>query len=230
MVEIIGILAISWLLIWLFEKGNLSVLGLKPVKRNLVYAAVLFVTTALCCASGFLMRMYFGEEQFMLNPAFSLSLVFTGIWLNVKSVLFEELLCRGVGLYILIKKLGQKWGIVISAVIFGVLHWLNEGAFGNIIQMAAVFAFTFSMGLLLAYSYAKTFSLYLPIAIHLGWNLTQNFIFPDGPFGNQILLTRIQPEVTVSYPVYFSMLLLPKISAILTGFFVVRRLKPGQNK
>ena len=108
MVEIIGILAISWLLIWLFEKGNLSVLGLKPVIRNLVYAAVLFVTTALCCASGFLMRMYFGEEQFMLNPAFSLSLVFTGIWLNVKSVLFEELLCRGVGLYILIKKLGQN--------------------------------------------------------------------------------------------------------------------------
>src|SRR5688572_5993798 len=104
MVEIIGLLAASWLLIWLFEKGNLSVLGLKPTKSRLKYSAILFITTAICCSTGFLMRIYFGKEEFALNPKLNISLALTGIGLTIKSVLFEELLSRGIILYILIKK------------------------------------------------------------------------------------------------------------------------------
>ena len=222
MVEIIGLLAVSWILIWLFEKGNLSILGLRPTKNRLRYAAILFMITALCCSTGFLMRILFAKEQFILNPKINTAFVFTGIWLTLKSVLFEELLSRGVLLYILIKKLGQKWAILISAIIFAALHWNNMGVSGDVKQMAIIFFWPFTFGLLFAYAYAKSLSLYLPIAMHFGWNLTQNLIFPDRLSGNTVVVSALQPIVTVSYFVYSTMFLFPKISAIVFDYLIVR--------
>lgn len=46
------------------------------------------------------------------------------------------------------------------------------------------------MGLLLAYGYAKAFSLYIPIGIHLGWNLTQIFIFSRGPTEDELFIQK----------------------------------------
>jgi membrane protease YdiL (CAAX protease family) len=106
MVGIIVQLALSWLIIWLFNKGNLKILGFFPTKRRLLDFGIFFFITAICCASDFFLRMYFAEQQWKLNPDISASLIFTGLWWNIKSVLFEELIFRGVLLYILIKKLG----------------------------------------------------------------------------------------------------------------------------
>lgn len=222
--ELILIIALSWGLIWLYERADLGVLGGRPTLERLKIGTILFVVTALCCASGFWMRTYFVQEQFALNPQISLELILMGIWLNFKSVLFEELLCRGVGLYILIKKLGQKWAIVISALVFGLLHILNGNALSNPVQTGLLFLYTFLMGLLLAYAFAKTRSIYAPFAIHFGWNLTQNFVFPGGPFGDFLLLSTAQPEVTVSYFVYFLMLLFPKVSAICIDYLYLKKL------
>jgi membrane protease YdiL (CAAX protease family) len=170
--------------------------------------------------------MYFAKEQYTINSKLTTSLIFSELWDNIRGVLTEELLCRGVVLYILIKKLGSKWAIIISSIIFGLLHWLNNGVFGNAIQMSIVFLFTFCMGLLLAFSYAKTFSILIPFAIHLGWNLTQNFIFPHKPERNHLFILAGQPPiVTVSYFVFFVMLLVPKISAIGLDYLIVRRQK-----
>lgn len=226
MLQLIGLLAISWLIVWLFDKRNLSVLGLMPTKDRLKLFFYLFIVTAICCSTTFLLKMYFAKEQYILNPKLTTSLIFSELWDNIRDVLTEELLCRGVVLYILIKKLGSKWAIIISSIIFGLLHWLNNGVFGNGIQMGIVFLFTFCMGLLLAFSYAKTFSILIPFAIHLGWNLTQNFIFPDRPEGNHLFILAAQPPiVTVSYFVFFAMLLLPKISAIGLDYLILRRQK-----
>lgn len=218
--ELVALIAFSWLLIWLFEKGNLSVLGLKPTVNRFKIFVLLFVLTALCCSTGFFMRMYFAKEVFALNPNLSTSLVLTGVWRVFASVLFEELLCRGVGLYILIKKIGQKWAILTSAAVFSFLH-INISS--NIVEMIATVSFTFFMGLILAYAYAKTGSLYAPFAIHFGWNLMQNFVFSEGPFGHQLFVSVLKPEVTVSYVVFFSLILLPKISAIVFNYLVFKK-------
>jgi uncharacterized protein len=220
--ELIALVLISWALIWFLEKKNLSVLGLALTKQRVKYSTILFIVTAICCASWFLMRMYFGQERFGLNPKANAGFIITGILIVFESVLFEELLCRGVGLYILIKKLGQKWAIVISATIFGLLHWLNDGVFGDWVQMLIIFAYTFTFGLVMAYAFAKSFSIYLPIAIHFGWNLVQNFIFPGNNPENSLFITIYQPVVTVSYLTYFTILLFPKISAIVLDFLIVR--------
>lgn len=226
MLQLIGLFAISWLIVWLFDKHNLSVLGLMPTRDRLKLCFYLFIVTVICCLTAFILKMYFAKEEYAINSKLTASLIFSELWDNFRGVLTEELLCRGVVLYILIKKLGSKWAIIISSIIFGLLHWLNNGVFGNPVQMSIVFLFTFCMGLLLAFSYAKTFSILIPFAIHLGWNLTQNFIFPDKPEGNHLFILAAQPPIViVSYFVFFVMLLVPKISAIGLDYLIVRRQK-----
>jgi uncharacterized protein len=226
MLQIIGLLAISWLIVWFFDKNNLSVLGLMPTKERLKLCFYLFIVTAICCSIAFVLKIYFAKEQYTLNSKLTTSLILSELWGNIRGILTEELLCRGILLYILIKKWGSKWAIIISAIIFGLLHWLNNGVFGNVIQMSIVFLFTFCMGLLLAFSYAKTFSILIPFAIHLGWNLTQNFIFPDKQEGNHLFILAAKPPiVTVSYFVFFIMLLVPKISAIGLDYLIIKRQK-----
>ncbi len=224
MIQLIGLLAISWLLIWLFEKGDLSVLGLTPTKDRLKYFAVLFFVSAILAATAFLLRMYFVKEEYTISQPLTAGSILLESWYQFRSVFTEELLCRGALLYILIKKIGQTKAVIVSALFFAVLHWLNAGVLGDPIQMTMVFAFTFAMGLLLAYSFARTFSLLIPFAIHFGWNLTQNYIFPDTATGNHIfILASPPPIVTISYLAFFTMLLFPKISVLVINYLLVKQ-------
>jgi len=226
MIGIIVQLAISWLLVWLFEKGDLKVLGFFPTKRRLLDFAFFFLVTAICCSSDFILRMLFAKQEWKLNPEFSFRLILSGTWWNIKSVLYEELIFRGVLFYMLIKKLGALKAIVLSAAAFGIYHWFSFEVIGDIKQMIFIFLATGFMGLLYAYGYAKTFSLFIPSAIHLGWNLTRSVVFSEGVIGNQLLVQeKPVQEVTVSYFVYFCILLLPMISALLINFFLLKKRK-----
>ncbi len=224
MLQILGLLALSWLLVWLFDRNNLCVLGFKPTKERLKLMALLFIVTAICCATTYLMKAYFLKEKYILNFWINANTILHGVWQTFRGVVTEELMCRGVLLYILIRKVKIKWAIIISSIAFGLLHWLNAGVFGNIILMCTIFLFTFTMGLLLAYAYIKTESILIPIAIHFGWNLTQNFIFPDPIDGFHIFILAEQPpSVTVSYFVFFLLIVFPKASAIGFNYFILKR-------
>ena len=142
MLGIIIQLALSWLLIWLFEKGNLSVLGFRPTRKRLIDFALFFVVTAVLCASGFFLKMLIAKQQWQLNPNFNLYTIANGTWFNIKSVLFEELIFRGVLFYLLIKKLGATKAIIISAVAFGIYHWFSHELFGNPGAMVTEFIVT----------------------------------------------------------------------------------------
>jgi len=226
MLQIIGLLVISWLLIWLFQKQNLTVLGLTPTKDRLKYFSILFIVSALFSATAFLLRMHFAKEVYTLTQSLTAKSILLETWYQFRTVLTEEVLCRGALLYILIKRIGQTKAILITSIFFAVLHWINAGVWGNLTQMTIVFTFTFAMGLLLAYSYARTYSLLIPFAIHYGWNLTQNYIFPETATGNHIFtLAAPPPTVTISYIAFFTMLLLPKISVIVVDFLIVKRHK-----
>ena len=227
MLGIIVQLLISWLIIWLFEKGNLGVLGFYPTKKRLLGFVLFFMVTALCSSSDFFMRMLFAKQEWELNPKLTADLILTGIWWNVKSVLFEELIFRGVLLYILIKKLGPVKGILISSIAFGIYHWYSHEVIGNPVQMAITFVTTGAMGLIYAYGYAKTFSLYIPIAIHLGWNLIRSVVFSETVIGEQLFVqVKPVPEVTVSYFIYFCIIYIPILSALLINFFMLKKMKP----
>jgi membrane protease YdiL (CAAX protease family) len=223
MIGIVVQLGISWLIVWLFEKKNLSVLGFYPSKRHLIDFILFFCIAAASCSLGFLMKIYFSGQVWQLNPALSASLILNGIWWNIKSVLFEELIFRGVLLYILIKRLGSLKAIIISAIAFGIYHWFSFGVIGSIVPMIVTFMTTATMGLLLAYGYSKTFSLYVPIAIHFGWNLTQIFIFSQGPIGNGVLVAANEDSFrTDSYFVFFLVTFLPMLLALGISFWLLK--------
>src|SRR5215831_9213701 len=152
MLGIIVELAASWLIVWLFQKKGLGVLGFNPTRRHITGFFLFLLLAASCCIAGFLLRMYFGEK-WEINPAFTGKLLAEGLWWNIKSVLFEELIFRGVILYILIKRLGPVPAIIISAVAFGIYHWFSYGILGNVNQMIIIFFVTGLMGLLLAWAY-----------------------------------------------------------------------------
>jgi len=154
MLGIIVQLLISWLIIWLFEKGNLNLFEFYPTKKRLTGFTIFFIVTALCCSSDFFMRMLFAKQQWELNPKLTTNLIVTGIWWNVKSVLFEELIFRSVLFYMLIKKLGHTKAILISAITFGMYHWFSHEVIGDIVQMLITFIITGTIGLVYAYSYS----------------------------------------------------------------------------
>ncbi len=224
MIGILVQLILSWVIIWVTERKNLSVLGFRPTASRLTGFFFFFFLSALICASGFFLKMIFGDQQWKLNPNTSLGFILSGTWWNIKSVLFEELIFRGVLLYILIKRVGSSKAMLISAAAFGIYHWFSFGVLGDPVQMIMVFFITGLMGLVLAYGYAKTFSLYIPIAIHFGWNLTQVFIFSGGPLGDGLFVpTKPGGFRTDSYLVFFVVTFLPLLLVLTINYILIRK-------
>ncbi|RZM05304.1 MAG: CPBP family intramembrane metalloprotease [Pedobacter sp.] len=224
MIGILVQLALSWLIAFLFARKNLSVLGLRPTAARLTDLMLFFALTAGFCALANLVRLHFTGEQLQLNPKFSFQLLLDGIWWNIKSVMFEELIFRGVILYLLIRKIGAMPAILISAIGFGIYHWFSFSVIGNPMQMLIVFLTTGCMGFVLATGYRKTFSMYIPIAVHLGWNFTHIFIFLQGPTGNGMFVTTAQHHFrTDSYFTFFLVIFGPLLLMLLVNYLLIVR-------
>lgn len=180
MAGIIVELIISGLLLWFFEKKHLTALGIgiEPKRmRDLGYG---FLGAAICCTVYHLLTTL----HWRFNKMFSLN----AIWWVLKSVLFEELAFRGALLYIAIKKLGVTKACILSALCFGIYHVFSYGAYGNPMNAIMIVLITGLVGLTLAYAFANTQSMYLPIGLHLGWNLINILVFSPGPLGKQLLV------------------------------------------
>ncbi len=228
MVGILIQLALSWLFIWYFEKEDLSVLGWKPSRKRLADFVIFFLITGFLCACGFFLKMIIAKQQWQVNPNFNGLQLADGVWWNVKSVLFEELIFRGVLFYWLIKKLGASRAILISATAFGIYHWFSHELFWHPQAMIMEFLVTGAMGLVLGYGFAKTGSLYVPVAIHLGWGIVQQVVFSDGPIGRQLFIEVMpRPIITVSYFSFLFMQLFALVSVLGINYLMLRRKGDG---
>ena len=105
----------------------------------------------------------------------------------------EELLIRGYTLQVLEQAWGTRGAVGASSVIFALLHLSNPDA-----GLAAVVGLV-AAGLLFAYAYLTTRSLWLPIGLHISWNLSEGpiFGFPvSGLAGAGLIRTRVDgPEL-----------------------------------
>lgn len=226
MVGILIQLALSWLVLWFYDRSSLTVLGITPTRERLRHLMLFFAVTALFSASVFGLRMWIGHQRWEPNPAWTWTLIAFGVWFNVKSVMYEELIFRGALFYMLIQRFGTRWAIAVSASTFGAYHWFSQGSLGDIPSMAITFIVTGSMGFVLAYAFVKTRSLFVPFAIHFGWNSIQQVIFSNGPIGNQWLIPAApESEVTVSYPAFLFMLLFPIVGVLVVNTWLIRRIK-----
>ena len=117
-------------------------------------------------------------------------------WWDFKSVLTEELIFRGALLYILIHKIGASKSVLLSAIAFGVYHWFSYGVLGNVMGMVVVLITTGLMGYAWAWAFSKTNSIFLPLGLHLGWNVLYNTVFSQGPLGTGLLVTKGGHDLT----------------------------------
>ena len=219
-------LIISAILLWVVEKKNLTVLGVFPPGLRVPQFILGLVIAGSLCAVVQLFYSSFTHSLWKSNPLFNYQLLIKSIGLDLKSVLFEELIFRGALLYIAIKKLGSRKAIILSAVAFGIYHWFSYNAWSNPVMMIYVFISTGIMGLVWAYSFSKTKSMALPIGLHLGWNLVYNSVFSKGPWGD-ILLVLEQTEDSIPLTGVISLInfIMPTILVPLFIWFVVRKTK-----
>ncbi|WP_224491557.1 CPBP family intramembrane glutamic endopeptidase [Robertkochia flava] len=184
-VILIGIVLLSLMLGWQFRLEN-DFLGLRPGALRTLDLLVGFVASAVACALCFLLLIWFTDARINAN-SYSGNLFFNAFWWTLRSVLTEELIFRGILLVLLIRYLGIPRACVVSSVAFGLYHWGSYGVFGDLSRMAEVFVLTAVGGLMFAFAFALTKSLYLPIGLHLGWNLVSVVVFSEGPLGMQWL-------------------------------------------
>lgn len=190
MIGILVALILSWVILYFIERKSILSLGLLPIPKRLKQLGIGFLITAVLCIGAESLEMFLKGSNLRLNENPGLDLIVGMFWWDFKSVLTEELMFRGALLFILIKRLGTKKGILISAVAFGIYHWFSFGIIGNIIPMIAVFIGTGLMGYAWALAFAKTKSILMPVGLHLGWNFTFNTIFSKGPLRNGLLISE----------------------------------------
>jgi membrane protease YdiL (CAAX protease family) len=181
-------IAISWLILWVFAKKNLNALGLIPNRNRVVLFFAGLAVAVLCCIIYTGVKTLFENSQWRPNKNFTTAMALKSFSWVFNSVLYEELIFRGALLYIAVKKIGETTAVLLSAVCFGIYHWFSYNALGNPVQMIIIFFMTAIWGYMFAKAFVRTGSLYLPIVLHLGWNLAFSVIFSNGPIGNQLLV------------------------------------------
>jgi membrane protease YdiL (CAAX protease family) len=159
----------------------------RPPRRAVEFFAGLLVAAGFAAIQLLVLARLAGFE-WQPNPDYGGSEWLAGLRWNVASVLFEELIFRGALLWLAIRWLGAMRATLLSAACFGVYHWFSYGLFGDPIGMAFVFVYTGAVGVMLAWAYAWSGSIVLPIALHLGWNLVQYEVFSNGPLGERWLI------------------------------------------
>jgi hypothetical protein len=83
----------------------------------------------------------------------------------------EELLSRGYHLQNLASGINLTWGVILSSLIFALMHLGNP----NISVMAVLGLI--AAGFFLAFGYLRTRQLWLPIGLHIGWNFFEGTVF-----------------------------------------------------
>lgn len=191
MIGLAVVILLTWLLLKYVVKEPISVLGIAPTSQRLRELTVGITFMAIVGFINFLWQADAKEISYVLSEDYSFFDFLWGSFWVFRSVLFEELLFRGVLLFLLIKYVGIFKGCLFSAITFGVYHWFSYEVFGErIILMAYIFLVTGAGGWMFAYAYAKTKSLYLPTGLHFGWNFVTAIIFSSGPIGNQLLIQQ----------------------------------------
>ncbi|SHM50840.1 CPBP family intramembrane glutamic endopeptidase [Cryptosporangium aurantiacum] len=92
----------------------------------------------------------------------------------------EELLIRGVVVRIMSERFGGWVALAVSSLVFGAMHLLNEDA-----TLWGALAIALTGGLLLGAAYLASGSLWLPIGVHFGWNVTQAGVFGVATSGTE---------------------------------------------
>lgn len=189
MIGILVELLISWILLRLIQKQNLTAIGIELSSQRLKYIGIGLLLPILYYSILFMVLSYVGKNPYYLNNNYALANFLEATWYVFKSVSFETLIFQGALLYLLIKHFGTTKAILISAILFGIYHWFSWNLFGQLSAMIITFLTTGIMGYVWALAFDKSKSIYLPFALHLGSNFTSMVLFSkDKNIGQQLFI------------------------------------------
>lgn len=216
------LIGVSWLLLRI-QGRPLSVLGFnKPAQRFGEFVAG-FMLACGFATTQFVLTSVFSDFDWVLNPDYNATKLLDALRWTLNSVLYEELLFRGYLLYKAIERVGTRKACWLSAAAFGIYHWFSYGLFGSVIPMIYVFFLTGSFGLMLAYSFAMSKSVVLPIALHLGWNVVTILVFSNGPIGAQLLQPSAGEPLTMSSVQQLTINIVIPVSLVVSVVWVVTK-------
>ncbi|WP_405208011.1 CPBP family intramembrane glutamic endopeptidase [Aquimarina sp. LLG6339-5] len=220
MLGLLVIIVVSWGLLHFIENKNIDVLGIVPTGKRVLQ----FIIGAVFIMIITLLNIYI--ETIVLNIDWELQsstnyqLIFDAFFYHLKSALTEDLVFRGAILYILISRLSANWGIIISALCFGVYHVFSYGMIeSRIIPILYVILITGCTGYVWAYTFHKTKSIMLGLGFHLGVNLMNTLFFESQPYG-ELIFKAISKTQLIDWSWLGFNLFKGLFPAIMTLFFV----------
>ncbi|TDQ33036.1 hypothetical protein CLV82_0874 [Zeaxanthinibacter enoshimensis] len=221
----LALLTLSALLVHWKQHSNILREWLSPTRKRMVEFIKGFLMMCILCVLFQLLVSMIDHSGWALKDSFPAVRILQSVWYDINSVLFEELLFRGVLLYMLIRYLpgNPHKALLFSACCFGIYHWFTQGVIGNLPAMLLVFILTAGMGYVFAYAYYRTGSILLSFGLHLGWNLTDHTLFSTGPYGALILKPHNTVEMSESYALLSFILYLLVIGST---YWMVSRLTP----
>lgn len=181
-----GMLGVYSVWIYLVEKRKPSELNLRTAPKDIGYGllvgfGVFCVITAILALLG---CYHIEGYQFKLLEQLDQFMFFFVV------AVAEEIMFRGYLFRMIDERFSFIVAIIISALVFGLVHWSNPNG-----TLWAAIAIAIEAGIMLALAYKLHNSLWLPIGIHWGWNYTQGNIFGFGVSGNDAGTTFIVPSV-----------------------------------
>ncbi len=204
MLGLLVIIIVSWMLLHFFEKESIEVLGIVPSQKRMLQFLIGFVFIALITLSMICIQTVVKSVSWEQKPV-NYGLIYEAFIYHLRSALTEDLVFRGAILYILISRLGAKWGILISALCFGVYHVFSYGMTGGaIIPIIYVILVTGFSGYVWAYSFDKTKSILFALGLHLGSNLVLTLFFPLQPYGELLFTELSRVDLTEWHRLYYS--------------------------
>lgn len=178
-----------------FDRRSVRSLGLRLDRRAgqdvLLGVGIAALQTGLVFlleeAFGWLKVVGFAWQQQSAAAVLQSFLLWLVIFLAVG--FYEELFSRGYQLQNLEEGLNTFWAVLLSSLVFGVIHLMNPNA-----SWLSAAGITFS-GIFLAYAYLRTRQLWLSIGLHIGWNtfLGPVFGFPvSGMDAYGLILLKVE--------------------------------------
>lgn len=190
MLGLLVIIMISWMLLHFCEKKNIDALGIIPNRKRISQFLLGFLVISIITLMNIYVETLILKVEWKLN-VISCSKILKAFFYHLKSALTEDLVFRGAILYILMTRLGARWAIWISAIVFGIYHWFSYGIIGErSILLAYVLLVTGFTGYVWSYTFFKTKSVMMGLGFHLGVNLINSCFFESQPYG-QLLFEEV---------------------------------------
>lgn len=225
MLGLLVIVVISWLLLHFFEKKNIEVLGIIPTRKRVFEFVLGFTFVVLICLLIIYNETLVLNVEWKQNDSINYTAILNSFIYHVKSALTEDMVFRGAILYILINRLGAKWGILISALCFGVYHVFSYGMSGErIIPILFVILVTGFVGYVWAFAFYKTKSIMMGLGFHLAYNFTMAMFYELPPVG-ELLFQEISKTNLRDWDWLFYNLFKGLLPSIITLIVVKQYLK-----